>query len=122
SRWPEKMLFWSERRALRGFLALQCGDGLLDDGLEGGLVRHCEVSQYFAVELAAAGGETLDKSAVGDAVCTAGGVQTRDPEAAERAFAVLPVAVRPVFRFHDRVFRVAEQLGPASPEAFGFVE
>src|SRR5919201_440591 len=79
-----------------------------------------DVGQNLAVELDAGQLQSVDEGAVAQAVLAGGGVDANDPQPAEVALAVAPVAVRVGVGLHDRflgalVVRVrlaAEALGP----------
>src|SRR4051794_9718240 len=94
--------------------------GGIGKSAEGLGVAHGDVGQHLAVELDPGQLEPVDEAAVVHAVLARGGVDARDPQAAEVALAVAAVPIRVGIGLHDRflgalVVRVrlaAEALGP----------
>src|SRR4051812_47318206 len=94
--------------------------GALGESAEGLGVAHGDVGQHLAVELDPGQLQAVDERAVAHAVLPRGGVDAGDPEAAEVALAVAPVAVRVSVRLHEGFLRPlvggvglpAEALGP----------
>ena len=62
---------------------LKSGLCLLDQHLEGFGLMHREIGQHLAVDLNTGLAEPVDKSAVGQPVLAAGGVDALDPERTE---------------------------------------
>src|ERR687896_1575010 len=75
--------------------------GALGESAEGLGIAHGDVREHLAVELDPGQLEAVHEGAVAHAVLARGGVDARDPEAAEVALAVAAVAVRVGVRLHD---------------------
>src|SRR4051794_868847 len=78
-----------------------------------------DVRQNLAVEVRARGLEAGDQTAVGQPVQTSGGVDAHDPQTAELALLLPPVAVGVVESFVDRLFGDPVGLGFGAVEAAG---
>src|SRR5580704_6030009 len=98
------------------------GKGLLghfDQGGEGRLVRDRELGEHPPVDLDSRYPQALDEPVVGHAVGPGRGVDPLDPQPAERALAVLAVAVGIGHRVEQLLLGLAVQAGPLSPVAAG---
>ena len=78
---------------LRGGLGSQRGLSLVDDGLKGSRFAGGEVSQNLAVHVDAGQLQAVDEAGVGQAVQTHAGVDALNPQAAEIALLIAPVAI-----------------------------
>src|SRR5262245_20774885 len=105
-----------------GLLRVERGLGLVEDGLETGLVFHREIGEDLAIEFDSGGFEAFHEAAVGQAESTGSRIDTELPKHAEIAFAVLPVAIGVNAGFHDRILGVTEELGTTAAEALGFLD
>src|SRR5262249_9658429 len=84
-------------------------------------VLHRQVGQDLAVDLDPGLAETVDKSAVGEAVLAHRGVDALDPEGAEGALLALAVAVGVLHRLLDRLLGDPDRvLAPAVVALGGF--
>ena len=102
-----------------GGLRLQRVLGGFDQAGKGDFVTNREITQDLAVERDVRGVEALDEAAVGDAVVTAGGVETHDPEATTVGLLLLAGRVGVLPGVLDSFFRVAEELGFIAELALG---
>ena len=87
------------RLARSGSRGLAGGVGKSAEGLG---VAHGDVGQHLAVQLDAGQRQAVDELRVAHAVLARGGVDAGDPQAAEVALAVAPVAVGVGVRLHQR--------------------
>jgi large subunit ribosomal protein L20 len=104
---------------------LRLGDGGLrhgDQAGERGLVVHGQVGQDLAVDLDACQLQTLDQAVVGHPVSAGRRVDTRDPQLAEVALAVLAVAVGILHRVQHLLLGLAVQARTLSTVATGLLE
>src|SRR5581483_962219 len=100
----------------------ECGLGLLGNGLERCGLVDGEIGQHLAVDDDAGLGEPVDKSAVGQAEGTDGGVEALDPERAEGALLALAVAERILAGLLDRLLGGADGVLAAAVIALGGLE
>jgi hypothetical protein len=96
-------------------LAFRC----LDQLGKGGLVMYGYVSQDLAVQLDIGFFQAVDKAAVWHPVLAGGGIDARDPQAAEIALAIAPVAIGIPQRLHHRLVTPAPEAMFASILTFG---
>src|SRR3954469_10284746 len=87
---------------VEGCLGRRGLSGALGKSAEGLGIAHGDVGQHLAVQLDARQLQAVDERRVRHALGARGGVDARDPEAAEVALAVAAVAVRVGVRLHDR--------------------
>ena len=104
------------RRLLR---LLDGGGSLIGQRLETGGVRDGEIGQNLAVDVDPGLVETVDKSAVGQAVLAHGGIDALDPEGAEGALLTLAVAILILQRLLDGLLGDADRVLAAAIVALG---
>src|SRR5262252_2469343 len=85
---------------------------LLRQSAERRRVVHGDVGEHLAVDLDASLVQSVDDAAVGKSVDSGGGVDARDPQRAEFALVLPPVAVRILPRLDDRLLRRTVDLAP----------
>src|SRR5215831_11316727 len=90
----------------------ESGLRLLRERTEGRRVVHRDVGEHLAVDLHAGLVQSVDDAAVGKAVDTRRRVDARDPERAELALVLPPVAVGVLPRLDDGLLRRAIDLAP----------
>eukprot|EP00439_Symbiodinium_sp_Y106_P088484 s1_g1020.t1 len=93
---------------------LKCRFRLVDQRLEGLRLVDGEVCQNFPVNLDASAPETVDKSAIGEPMLAARGVDPLDPERAEVPLLGLAVAVSVLTGFFDSLVGNAEGIFAAA--------
>src|SRR5579885_1463243 len=95
------------------------GAGRIDDRLERCRLAHREIGEHLAVDCDPGLAEAVDKSAIGEAVLAHGGVDALDPEGAERALAVLAVAIGVLVRLFDRLLGDTDRVLAAAVVTLG---
>ena len=85
---------------------------------EGSSIIDSEVSQHFAVYDDTGFGQTIDETAVAEAVCTGSCVDTSDPQFTEFAFLGTTVTTSVVERFHDAFVSFFEETAAGTAIAF----
>src|SRR5690606_11216856 len=92
---------------------------LLGQGREPGRVVHGDVRQHLAVQGDAGLGQPVHETAVAQPVGAGGGIDARDPQAAEIALLLLAVDVGVLLGLDDRLLGDAEDLAPGVVVALG---
>ena len=87
--------------------------------LESFRVVHRQVSENFTIQANACFAETVHQAAVSGAVLTSGGVDTRNPKAAENALLVTTVTVGITPTFFNGVLGYGVDLGTCAKVSFG---
>src|SRR5690625_3224567 len=112
----------SERRRRSGgssWCDLQVVFREFDDFCEACFIVKCDICEDFAVELDACFAQTVRQAAVGQTVCTRGGVDTGDPESSERALALFTTDVLVAKRLEYGVTGGTVERTTITAEAFG---
>src|SRR5690606_29194073 len=108
--------------ARRSGLLLEAGLRLRRNGAERLRVVHGDVRQHLAVDVDLRLVQPVDEAAVGQPVQARRGVDARDPERAEIALALAPVAVGVLPRLDDGLLRDPEDLAAGAVVALRLVE
>src|SRR5437879_2015361 len=100
----------------------EAGFYLARDLREGRLVHHRQVRQHLPVDLDVRALQARHEAAVGHAQLAHRSVDARDPERAERALLVAPVAVGILAGLHHRLLGDAVDVAAAAAEALCLLE
>ena len=97
----------------------QVGLGLFRQSGKGGLVKHSQISQNLAIDLDRGLLQTVNHTAVGQAIFTGTGIDTGNPQGTELTLALLAIPIGILARLGDCLGGNTENIFPSAAVTLG---